>query len=188
MSNFLRKVTHVIVHCSDSAWGDLAEINRWHKARGFDGPGGIFVGYHYLILNGFPTYGGLKDHKRLEAEDGLIVQARSERWWGCHALGYNDRSIGICLVGVADFTPRQMRAAVGLVNSLRRVHGVPVDNVLGHCETALAGGKSCPNINMHRFRELLSEDATEEAHGTGDGRAEGGKAGEGAGGGHEPHG
>lgn len=163
MSNVLQKVTHVIVHCTDSEWADLATVNAWHKERKFDGPGGMFIGYHYLILNGFPTYASFKDHRPEPKLDGAIFQGRGERWQGCHALGFNQCSLGVCLVGVRTFTERQMHAAVALVNSLRRVHGVPVDNVLGHCETALAGGKSCPNLSMSHFRELLTEDAT---HGT----------------------
>ena len=156
-------VRFIIVHCSDSEWGDEPEISKWHKDRNFDfapKPGldgeGTFTGYHHVILNGFATYRQLKDGVRAENDDGRIEPGRSEKFWGCHALGYNDRSVGICLIGVRSFTPKQYAAAVGLVNALRAGYMIPVENVLGHCETALSGGKTCPNFDMKAFRLSLT--------------------------------
>ena len=46
-------VKFIIVHCSDSSWGDVPVINDWHRQRGFDAPGGVPCGYHFVIRNGF---------------------------------------------------------------------------------------------------------------------------------------
>ena len=29
-------IAYLIIHCSDSTWGDVAVINDWHRQRGFD--------------------------------------------------------------------------------------------------------------------------------------------------------
>lgn len=150
-----QKVTHVILHCSASLWGDLGAINAWHRQRGFGFAGGTYCGYHHLILNGCRSYAHAKEERPVAADDGLVVPARPERYWGCHALGYNDRSIGICLIGVDRFTEKQLAAARALVTATRGFYGIPVERVLGHCETPLSGGKSCPNLDMVAFRASL---------------------------------
>ena len=43
----MRKINKIILHCSDSAWGSAAAIDRWHVERGMRR-----IGYHYVILNG----------------------------------------------------------------------------------------------------------------------------------------
>lgn len=154
-------IKFIIVHCSDSSWGDVPIINDWHRQRGFDAPGGIPCGYHFVIRNGFRTYSQMKDGHRDEA-DGLVEQGRSTSYWGAHALGYNDRSIGVCLIGTGAFTQRQLGALADLIWCLRRQYGIPVDNVLGHYETKLCAGKTCPNMDMVAFRKLLTNNAEEK--------------------------
>ena len=48
----------ITIHCSDSEWGNADVIDEWHKKRGWDG-----IGYHYVILNGYPTYNEVMDRK-----------------------------------------------------------------------------------------------------------------------------
>jgi N-acetylmuramoyl-L-alanine amidase len=148
-------VTHLIIHCSDSPWGDHRAISEWHRVRGFDRAGDTYCGYHYIIENGLPSYSVLKDGVRCAARDGLVVTARPACYWGCHALGFNDRSLGICLIGVRDFTTRQMDALEQTVRALCEQYDIPPANVLGHCETKLAGGKSCPNFDVAALRARL---------------------------------
>ena len=45
-----RTISKVIVHVSDSAWGDVEAIRRWHIQRGWSD-----IGYHYVITNGRRT-------------------------------------------------------------------------------------------------------------------------------------
>ena len=41
----MAKLTNIIIHCSDSDFGDAQTIDLWHKQRGWKG-----IGYHYVIV------------------------------------------------------------------------------------------------------------------------------------------
>jgi len=110
-------MTTIIVHCSDSSFGNSAEITKWHLERGFES-----IGYHYVILNG-----RLSPFKRHSCYDGHIETGRpldddkdmelDEK--GAHTFGYNN-AVGICLIGLSGtFTDSQMRALNHLVRQLR---------------------------------------------------------------------
>lgn len=110
-------MTKVIVHCSDSSWGNAAEITRWHLERGFK-----TIGYHYVILNGM-----LSPYKRHSDFDGHIETGRpldddadmELDEIGAHAFGYND-AVGICLIGLSGtFSDSQLRALTHQTYKLR---------------------------------------------------------------------
>lgn len=85
MQNTPRKI---IVHHSaaDAPDPQFLSINEWHKERGFTlSELGFYVGYHYVI-----------------EKDGSLKTARREDEIGCHTIGQNESSIGICLVGNFD--------------------------------------------------------------------------------------
>lgn len=114
-------MTNVIVHCSDSSFGNVAQITKWHLDRGF-----ATIAYHYVILNGM-----LSPYKRNLYFDGHIETGRpldddadleiDEK--GAHAFGYNN-SVGICLIGLSGtFTPPQLRTLSLLVRKLREQFG-----------------------------------------------------------------
>ncbi|MBD3170155.1 MAG: N-acetylmuramoyl-L-alanine amidase, partial [candidate division Zixibacteria bacterium] len=63
----MRGINMIVVHCTDSAWGEVEEIRRWHRTRGFDD-----IGYHYLICNRFPYYKNLKDGRPDPLFDGKV--------------------------------------------------------------------------------------------------------------------
>lgn len=89
----------VIIHCSDSPFGDAATIDRWHKERGWK-----MIGYHYVILNGVRKSAS----KYIEIDDGKIEEGRPLGMKGAHTYGHND-SIGICLIGNSNsFTVKQL--------------------------------------------------------------------------------
>ena len=109
---------HVIVHCSDSSWGNAAVITEWHLKRKFK-----TIGYHYIILNG-----RLSPYKRHGWFDGHIETGRpidddadltlDEN--GAHAFGYND-AVGICMIGLSGtFTDAQIRTLHFLVRMMRK--------------------------------------------------------------------
>ena len=119
---------HVIVHCSDSSWGNTAVITQWHLERDFK-----TIGYHYVILNGW-----LSPYKRHKWFDGHIETGRpidddgdltlDEK--GAHAFGYN-MAVGICMIGLSGtFTDAQMRTLHFLVRMMRKQFGEI--NVLQH--------------------------------------------------------
>lgn len=122
----MRKIVRHIIHCSDSTFGDVATIRRWHVARGWKD-----VGYHFVIK-----------------PDGEIEVGRMLDEIGAHCKGYNETSIGTCLIGVAAFTEAQFKSLRRLNGSLEAVFGVL--DVRGHYE--LNKYKTCPNFNA---REVL---------------------------------
>lgn len=74
------KTDFIAIHCSATpprANIGAFEINAMHVARGF-----TKIGYHYVICR-----------------NGTLENGRQQDEVGAHVLGYNDRSVGICLVG-----------------------------------------------------------------------------------------
>ena len=146
----MNKPTYIIVHCSASAWGDAKIIDEWHRQRGFSK-----IGYHYVILNGYRTYAQLKGNQIQPFDDGRIEDGRPEDAIGAHCIGYNDRSIGVCLIGDnGKFSIKQISSLVGQCLHLMAKYHIDVDHILGHCETMSGkqAKKTCPTINMDEFR------------------------------------
>ncbi len=154
----MSRITHIVIHCSDSFWGCAREIRRWHLARGWRD-----IGYHFVILNGRVV----KD-LYLPVMDGQIEAGRdlhgdpflSDNEIGAHALGYNDKSIGICLIGVNQFSAKQMESLCLLLLDLCKAYNIEPDNIIGHYETpsAKAQGKTCPNFDVRAFREVFKNE------------------------------
>ena len=142
----MRKINKLIIHCSDSSFGDAAVIDSWHKERGWDG-----IGYHYVVLNGFRKSG----QNYNPVEDGLVEPGRPIVRVGAHCRGHNTNSIGVCLIGKRLFSAKQLYKA--LPKLIRRIglDTVGEIEVVGHYE--LDGGKSCPNIDMDILRDYLKK-------------------------------
>ncbi|HOI31214.1 MAG: N-acetylmuramoyl-L-alanine amidase [Bacteroidales bacterium] len=129
----MRKINKIIIHCSATPQGrdvSVAEIERWHRARGFSQ-----IGYHYII-----------------SINGIIQKGRNIELAGAHTQGHNANSIGICYVGGMDAanskpkdtrTPAQKRALKTLVAELRSLY--PGASIHGHNEFA---NKACPSFNV----------------------------------------
>src|SRR3972149_8779111 len=86
----MRDIKKIIVHCSDSTFGDARAIDRWHRERGWE-----CVGYHWILCNGHRT--SMSEYST--EVDGLIEPGRPARMVGAHCKGHNADSIGICLIG-----------------------------------------------------------------------------------------
>lgn len=104
----MRKIKYIVLHCSATKEGQkatVADIDRWHKARGFRK-----IGYHYVIYL-----------------DGSIHKGRDISETGAHVTGNNSNSIGICYVGGLNAsgkpkdtrTPDQKAALFYLLQQLR---------------------------------------------------------------------
>jgi len=133
----MRLINKLIIHCSDSEWGTVQEIDKWHKARGWSG-----CGYHYVILNGIFDSRGYC----FKALDGQICTGRPLQRIGAHCRGHNRDSIGICLIGKKDFTDAQFRSLIALVSELKMV--LRVNSVYGH--NHFNRHKTCPNFDINR--------------------------------------
>lgn len=140
----MRKISKVIVHCSASSFGDAALIEQWHKENGWK-----TIGYHYVILN------GRRDSKSVSRAklDGLVETGRDEAVVGAHCYGQNKDSIGVCLVGIKEFTPAQLASLYTLITSLMEKYNLSSQDIYGHYE--FTSGKTCPNIDMNIVRAGL---------------------------------
>lgn len=130
----MRKVDKIILHCSATREGQhftTADIDSWHKARGF-----ARIGYHYVIYL-----------------DGSVHKGRAEEQIGAHCLGHNSTSVGICYIGGLDSkgnakdtrTPAQRESLMKLVNEMKMKY--PQAKVYGHREFA---NKACPCFDVKK--------------------------------------
>ncbi len=137
-----RKINKIIVHCSDSPWGDVEVIRDWHV----NGNGWSDIGYHAVILNGHRKNSTDYD----ENADGLIEMGRPLEKKGAHCYGHND-SLGICLIGVEAFTVNQYYSLRQLIDVWRQLYDVPVAMIKGHRDFQLTSHgkkKTCPNFDV----------------------------------------
>ena len=153
----MRNIDSIIVHCSATKAGQdftAADIDCWHRERGFNG-----IGYHYVV--------------RL---DGKLEKGRDVSLAGAHCKGWNERSVGICYIGGLDANGRpadtrtnaQKRVLYQIIMDLQWEYNIL--QVLGHRDTSpdLNGDgviepyeyvKACPCFDVKEFlrsgRELL---------------------------------
>lgn len=117
---------------------------------GWDG-----IGYHKVILNSYKKGSGEGDWDL--ANDGVIEEGRPLTKQGAHCRAHNSSSIGICLIGKDDFTPKQYDALSELCKSLMQEYGISSDDIYGHYEFS---AKSCPNFSVDDFViQCIEEDA-----------------------------
>jgi N-acetylmuramoyl-L-alanine amidase len=110
----------------------VADIRKWHKAKGW-----IDVGYHFVI-------------KR----DGTVQKGRPVGDIGAHTEGFNSTAVGVCMVGgvneknftVAEnnFTPEQWASLKTVVSGL--VASYPNARVWGHRDFPKVD-KACPSFD-----------------------------------------
>ncbi|WP_135079288.1 N-acetylmuramoyl-L-alanine amidase [Terasakiella sp. SH-1] len=123
----------IIIHCSATKADmdiDAQTIRDWHVNEN----GWADIGYNRVI-------------KR----DGTIEQGRHDDAIGAHARGYNDKSIGICLVGglgpdgqaQSNFTFAQYAALANLLEEMKGQY--PQAKIIGHCDVA---NKACPSFDV----------------------------------------
>jgi len=144
----MRTINKIIIHCSDSHWGNAASIRQWHLERGFDD-----IGYHFLILNGYPSCQNYKDRRPIPDADGMLENGRDLELPGAHTQGNNENSIALCLVGVTTFSGKQIQVLVTMVRHFMARFGLKAHDVFGHYEFDAA--KSCPNLDMNYVRGML---------------------------------
>lgn len=136
----MRKINKIILHCAATPEGKdftVADIDRWHRARKFNG-----IGYHFVIYR-----------------DGSVHPGRSLSIAGAHCTGQNANSIGVCYIGgcAADGktpkdtrTPTQRTALATLVKDLLKQY--PGATVHGHNEFA---AKACPSFDVKAWCKAI---------------------------------
>ena len=126
----MREIRNFIVHCSDTPDQNdysAAEIDKWHKDRGFDK-----IGYHWVIR-----------------KDGCLEQGRLEKEVGAHCKEHNIDSIGVCVIGRDDFEDIQM----DVLRLLYQMYKKRYQDIQtwGHCE--FDHSKTCPNFDVQKILE-----------------------------------
>ena len=128
----MREINKIIVHCSatrEEENFEVAEIRKWHLARGFSD-----IGYHFYI----DLY-------------GEIHKGRDISKIGAHCKGHNRNSIGICYCGGVEAdgkTPKdtrnteQKRSLVAVLRTLKAMF--PNADIHSHSDFA---NKACPSFN-----------------------------------------
>ncbi|RMD50929.1 N-acetylmuramoyl-L-alanine amidase [Candidatus Parcubacteria bacterium] len=135
----MRTIKEIIIHCSatrpdwmkDAPLVDkVAEIDRWHRERGFAG-----IGYHFVI-----------------DRDGAVAKGRDINKVGAHTKGHNKYTVGVCLLGgyeskktdpfLKNFTRAQDSALRELLDDLKKQIKKPV-KISGHNQYA---NKECPGF------------------------------------------
>lgn len=145
----------IVIHCSDSGFGDASAIEKWHKERGWRE-----IGYHVVILNGCRRRSRNKpnDADYFPADDGIVEYTnRDFSEVGAHVRGYNKDRLGICMIGQhGHYTFSQMESLVKLLDLLLTQYNLQPEHVKGHYEYPTADGKTCPDIHMPSFRKFLN--------------------------------
>ena len=142
----MREIDRIYIHTSDSSFGSVEEIRKWHKAKGWDD-----IGYHIVITNG---YLHSNDTYNIQL-DGTAGMGRPFDVEGAHVLGDNDTSLGICVVGTDwdTWSSLQMSELINVCKKLMDKYDILASNVLGHFETrGVPTEKTCP------FSSYYSED------------------------------
>jgi N-acetylmuramoyl-L-alanine amidase len=126
---------YIFVHCSATPPSmdiGVKEIRRWHKNRGW-----ADVGYHFIIRR-----------------NGHISIGRPLDAVGAHVVGYNSKSVGVCLIGginkqkepEKNFTKEQMDALTVTVGFLKMMY--PTAELMGHNEVS---NKACPSFDVKQW-------------------------------------
>lgn len=135
----MNKPEYIIVHhtggtdtnpLEDTSHHTAAIIKSWHLQKGWSD-----IGYNWVI-----------------EKNGKTVKGRDEKKDGAHAIGYNSKSIGICLSGNFDATlptKEQEKALASLLASIMaRYSAITKDKIVPHRTFA---NKTC-------YGKLLKED------------------------------
>ena len=120
----MRQINKHIIHCSDSDFGDVRTIRKWHLKRGFKD-----VGYHFIIR-----------------QDGEIEIGRMMNIVGAHCAKHNQKTVGTCLIGRDDFTNAQFKSLCAVHKMLKSLF--PYIELCSHNQ--FNQYKSCPNFDVHK--------------------------------------
>lgn len=121
----MRPINLIVIHCSatpDGRWTTAADIDVWHAQRGFHrdpawmarcNPQLKAIGYHHVIYT-----------------NGAIASGRHHDEIGAHVAGFNQKSLGVCMVGTGHFSAAQWGELRELVLSLQKRY--PDARICGH--------------------------------------------------------
>ncbi len=125
----------IIHHCGGSDSNPLLDtsnqtfedVNEYHRQKwDFKSSLGYYIGYHYFI-----------------EKDGKMTQGRADTDEGAHTIGYNLKSLGICLAGNFDVTlptEAQIGSLKWILRDKTTEYDISMSNIVPHRKFA---SKSC---------------------------------------------
>ena len=122
--SYRSSTSEIILHHAEASRASVEDVNSWHIERGWAG-----IGYHYYVR-----------------KDGTIWRGRPEWAVGAHAVGHNDKSIGICCEGayMTETMPAaQLSALKGLICDIMSRYGTL--ELLRHKDV---NSTDCPGVNF----------------------------------------
>lgn len=122
--SYRSSTSEIILHYAEASRASVEDVNSWHIERGWAG-----IGYHYYVR-----------------KDGTIWRGRPEWAVGAHAVGHNDKSIGICCEGayMTETMPAaQLSALKGLICDIMSRYGNL--ELLRHKDV---NSTDCPGVNF----------------------------------------
>ena len=135
-SKVREKTDFIAIHCSatsDKQNLGAADIDKWHRKQGWQA-----IGYHYVIRR-----------------DGTVEEGRDEKVVGAHVQGFNEVSVGVCMVGGVDandvnkakdnFTEAQFASLKQLLVDLKSRY--PKAKIQGHRDFPNVK-KACPSFEV----------------------------------------
>lgn len=134
----------IAIHCSATKPSQnitAADIDRWHRAKGWNG-----IGYHFVIRR-----------------DGTIEAGRPVDAIGAHVENWNSVSVGVCLAGGVtevdvnkaenNFTPDQFVSLLAVMKDLKKKY--PKATVQGHRDFPKVA-KACPSFDAKAWWAALA--------------------------------
>jgi len=143
--DYLKYVDFIVIHHTERNNDFPIFVKARHRyLRGWDD-----IGYHYLIGN-----------RRPFTKDGKLYSGRPEEYQGAHAIGYNNCSLGVCLIGNLDKTKpshKQLATLFSFLDEKIKEYDLDVNHIVGHNELPNAK-KSCPGrkLDMDYVRAVVS--------------------------------
>lgn len=133
----------IVVHCSATTEKQnigAAEIDKWHRKQGWK-----CIGYNFVIRR-----------------DGTVEEGRDVDVVGAHVSGFNDVSVGICMVGGVDandvtkavnnFTQKQFDSLKELLIDLKILY--PNAKIQGHRDFP-GVKKACPCFSVEGWLQTV---------------------------------
>jgi N-acetylmuramoyl-L-alanine amidase len=129
------KVERIVIHTTYMPKHCGARcIDIYHrKVRGWNG-----CGYHRVVRH-----------------TGAVEKCREYTEVGAHVKEFNEGSIGVAWSGMIEPTKVQMEAMEDLVVKLLKKFNLKPRDIYGHRQFPTAGEKTCPNIDMNKFRRKV---------------------------------
>lgn len=122
------RVKYLVIHQSGAEREEgetAADIDRVHRLRGL-----LQIGYHYVIRT-----------------DGTVELGRPLEIPGAHARGFNQFSVGVCLIGKLGEKPTDAQNIAVMELARQLALNYPAIEVVGHQD--LPGtSKSCPGFDV----------------------------------------